>query len=42
VVLPLLAESIRKPCEAANAHAQAEIGSFDYRSANALRIGGYP
>ena len=38
-ILPLFADSIRKPREAAKAHAKAEVGAFHNRGANALRIG---
>jgi len=39
VVLPLLTESVRQPGEATNAHARAQIGPLDNRSADALRVG---
>src|SRR4051794_28264845 len=39
VVLPLFAEGVGEPSESTGAHAQAEIGPLDNRSADALRVG---
>ena len=39
MVLPLLAEGIRQPREAANAHANAQVAALHDRRANAFRIG---
>ena len=38
VVLPFLAERIRQPCKATEAHSQRKVGSFHNRSANTLGI----
>ena len=39
VVFPLLAEGICEACEAAGAHARAQIAALDNARANAVRIG---
>jgi hypothetical protein len=42
VAFPFAAESVRDPREPARAHADAQVGPFHNRGANALRIGNGP